>query len=286
MLFPELRQVAAFSALVLLAHSGSALLAQTPAGAYSQDGIDYRASGPISTQQAERLHQALLAESAHLQTRLELPASAPLRVYIAHNAAAFARATGRNWFVAALYAPDEDRFYFQNPGSLHARGLLTGSVRHELCHRALANLREVQGGARSSDSWLWLEEALCEAMGQTPVSERESRHARESCVQEAGAVHALVRGARELEDFGSALERRLSSRTYAVRRSAFCAAGRFGAASLIRRPAARTVRALVKLQSVPARAEPERAFFAETYAAFRARFVGIERTARAGPYSL
>lgn len=282
----RLQPAAAFATLALTGHVAFNLHAQPIVGAYTQDGIEYRASGPVSTAAAERLHQVLLTESADLSARLENSPMAPLRVYIAHDAAAFARATGRNWFVAALYAPEEDRLYFQNPASLHARGLLAASARHELCHRAAADLRERAGGARRPGAWLWLEEALCEAIGQTPASPGASRPARESCTREAGAVHALVRGAATLDAFGRRLERDLLAQSFAARRSALCAAGRFGAASLARRPAAGTLRGLVALQTTSDASAREQAFFAQLYADFRARFVGLERTTQRGDFSL
>lgn len=282
----RVQSAAVLAALALCGYGALSLHARPAGGAYNQDGIEYRTSGPVSPPAAERLHQVLLAESADLAARLETPTMAPLRVYIAHDAAAFARATGRNWFVAALYAPEEDRLYFQNPAGLHARGLLVASARHELCHRAAADLRERQGGARRPGAWLWLEEGLCETIGQTPANASASFQSRETCTREAAAVHALVRGATELEDFGRIIERNLIAPGFAARRSALCAAGRFGAASLARRPAAGTLRGVVALQTASAMAARERDFFAQIYADFRARFVGIERTMQRDAFSL
>ncbi len=282
----SLAALASLASLVAYGNAACGLHAQPRGGAYTQDGIEYRTSGSITPAAATRLHEVLLAESADLAARLELSTNTPLRVYIAHDAGAFARATGRNWFVAALYAPDEDRLYFQNPAALQARGLLAASARHELCHRAAAELREREGAERSPRGWLWLEEALCEAIGRTPASPGAAPPASESCTREAAAVHRWVQSAPELADFGRILERNLVAPGYAARRSALCAAGRFGTASLARRPAAGTLRAAVALQTESARSASAREFFAQIYADFRGRFVGIERTLQRNAFSL
>lgn len=101
-------------------------------------------------------------ESLSEDFNIRLPSG--FRVFLCVTANDFGKLTGQNWYVAGLYDPVPDRFYFQNPDSLARRGVLGTVIHHELCHRFIKEARRFHRFSGRSEEFSWLEESLCEAL--------------------------------------------------------------------------------------------------------------------------
>lgn len=86
------------------------------------------------------------------------------RVHIAENASVFGSLTHKNWYVAALYDPDSDSYYFQNIKSLARQNILSKSLAHEACHHAIF----IERGKSAAGDFQVIDESFCQAL--YPVS--------------------------------------------------------------------------------------------------------------------
>ncbi|MCP4131490.1 MAG: hypothetical protein GY754_10975 [bacterium] len=137
-------------------------------GIYSLDGVRYSVFGAQNAQFRNNellyFHSVFTESVSQLYARYNVKMPSRFRVTLALRSKIFKQLTGINWFVAGLFDPVEDGFYFQNPVSLRRRGILTRVVRHEITHQVIFRARVNSGKSGSRKDLFWLEESFCEAL--------------------------------------------------------------------------------------------------------------------------
>jgi hypothetical protein len=264
-------------ASLLFAACAAALLAdEAPTiSRWRTGGVDYAlySRGAITGNEAREIlarFDAVLRESRReLFATHDLPEPALIQVALAGDARIFADLTGRPWYIAGLVIvdrarPDYGRLYFQNPTALRKRGILESTVRHELCHLLLDGARTSRPAplAAPDESWSWLEEGYCEALGA-------AARGGSACVRDSAAIHAHVRRLARVDQFADWIMGRLKGSAQGVRgrRQAFCAASAFAREWLGQVGRAEAVRVLAR-----ERTRADQRALADSYDAFRKKF--------------
>lgn len=105
------------------------------------NGIRYHIHGKIDHRYIYEFNE--IFHDSITQTFFELNTLKPnhFTIYLSENSEKFARLTGKNWFVAGVYEPRKESYYFQNPKFLFRQGGIHQIIKHEMCHQALFIVR-------------------------------------------------------------------------------------------------------------------------------------------------
>jgi hypothetical protein len=132
---------------------------------YNTDSIHFRIlyDGQFSEQPAVLFEKEFNAAAEEIFSSLKVKQPLSYNVVLCYGAWIFKKETGFDEHTAGIFIPSRNIFVFQNPQALLRKNILASTIRHELCHAAVASYRASQGAFNDSDK-MWLEESFCTAL--------------------------------------------------------------------------------------------------------------------------
>ena len=160
-------------------------------------------------------NESFTAAANEIFNRFNLKTPEKFRVTICYGAWIFKQLTHLDEQTAGVYLPERGEFVFQRAAALSRSGIFETTLRHELCHAAIARARDDNGiSADTARAHFYMEESFCTAL--YPAGD-----------------YSLARGRTLVAKLGETgvrtfLEKGLSSADRSIRRDAYAVAYAYG----------------------------------------------------------